>query len=43
MKEAHVELTVGQRTQKSWVFVAYIKDDFILGLDILRATMRQWT
>jgi hypothetical protein len=37
VKEAHVELTMGQRTLRSWVFVADIKDDFILGLDILRA------
>jgi hypothetical protein len=36
-KEAHVELTMGQRSLRSWVFVANIKDDFILGLDILRA------
>jgi hypothetical protein len=28
---------MGQRTLRSWVFVADIKDDFILGLDILRA------
>jgi predicted aspartyl protease len=37
VKEAHVELTMGRRTLRSWVFVADIKDDFILGLDILRA------
>jgi hypothetical protein len=37
VKEAHVELTMGRRTLSSWVFVADIKDDFILGLDILRA------
>jgi hypothetical protein len=37
MKEAHVELTMGRRTLRSWVFVADIKDDFILELDILRA------
>jgi hypothetical protein len=36
-KEAHVELTMGRRTLRSWVFVADIKDDFVLGLDILRA------
>jgi hypothetical protein len=36
-KEAHVELTMGRRTLSSWVFVADIKDDFLLGLDILRA------
>jgi hypothetical protein len=28
---------MGQRTLRSWVFVADIKDDLILGLDILRA------
>jgi hypothetical protein len=37
VKEAHVELTMGRRTLRSWVFVADIADDFILGLDILRA------
>jgi hypothetical protein len=37
MKDAHVELTMGQRTLRSWVFVADIADDFILGLDIQRA------
>jgi hypothetical protein len=37
VKEAHVELTMGLRTLRSWVFVADIKDDFILGLDLLRA------
>jgi hypothetical protein len=37
VKEAHVELTMGRRTLRSWVFVADIKDDFILGLYILRA------
>jgi hypothetical protein len=37
VKEAHVELTIGQRTLRSWVFDADITDDFILGLDILRA------
>jgi hypothetical protein len=37
VKEARVELTIGRRTMRSWVFVTDIKDDFILGLDILRA------
>jgi predicted aspartyl protease len=37
VKEAHVELTMGRRTLRSCVFVADIADDFILGLDILRA------
>jgi hypothetical protein len=37
VKEARVELTIGRRTLRSWVFVADITDDFILGLDILRA------
>jgi hypothetical protein len=37
VKEAHVELTMGWRTLRSWVFVVDIKDDFILLLDILRA------
>jgi hypothetical protein len=35
VKKAHVELTMGQRTLRSWVFVADIADDFLLGLDIL--------
>jgi hypothetical protein len=35
VKEARVELTLGQRTLGIWMFVADIKDDFILGLDIL--------
>jgi hypothetical protein len=37
VKEARVELTIGRRTLRSWVFVADITDDLILGLDILRA------
>jgi predicted aspartyl protease len=37
VKEARVELTIGRRTLRSWVFVADITNDFILGLDILRA------
>jgi predicted aspartyl protease len=37
VKEAHVELTMGQRTLRSWVFVADMADAFIMGLDILRA------
>jgi hypothetical protein len=37
VREANVELTMGQRTLRSWVFVADIADDHILGLDILRA------
>jgi hypothetical protein len=37
VKEAYTELTMGWRTLRSWVLDADIKDDFILGLDILRA------
>jgi hypothetical protein len=37
VKEAYVELTMGRRTLRNWVFVADIKDDFIPGLDILLA------
>jgi predicted aspartyl protease len=37
VKETHVELTLGRRTLRSWVFVADITDDFIVGLDILLA------
>jgi hypothetical protein len=36
VKEAHVELTMGLRTLRIWVFVDDIKDEFILGLDLLR-------
>jgi hypothetical protein len=36
-REALVELTLTQRALKIWVFVADIMDEFILGLDILRA------
>jgi hypothetical protein len=37
VKEALVELTLGQRALKIRVFVADITDEFILGLGILRA------
>jgi hypothetical protein len=37
VKEALVELTLGQRAVNIWVFVADIRDEFIPGLDILRA------
>jgi hypothetical protein len=37
MKVALEQLTLGQRALKIWVFVADITDEFILGLDILRA------
>jgi hypothetical protein len=37
VKEALVELTLGQRVLKIWVFVAGVRDEFIMGLDILRA------
>jgi hypothetical protein len=37
VKEVLVELTLGQRTLKIWVFVAEMTDEFILGLDILWA------
>jgi hypothetical protein len=36
VKETLVELILGQRALKIWVFVADIRDDFIMGLDILR-------
>jgi hypothetical protein len=36
VKEERVELTLERRTLRTWVFVADITDDFILGLDILR-------
>jgi predicted aspartyl protease len=37
LKEALVELTLGQRALRIWVFVAEVTDEFILGLDVLRA------
>jgi hypothetical protein len=37
VREALVELTLGQRALKFWVFVADITDEFVLGLDNLRA------
>jgi hypothetical protein len=37
LKKAFAELTLGQRTLRIWVFVAEITDQFILGLDVLRA------
>ena len=37
LKEALVELTLGRRALRIWVFVADVTDEFILGLDILRA------
>jgi hypothetical protein len=37
VEEARVELTIGRRTLRSWVFVADITDDYILELDILLA------
>jgi hypothetical protein len=37
VKDAQVELTLGRRALKIWVFVAEITDEFILGLDVLRA------
>jgi hypothetical protein len=37
LKEVFLTLTLGRRQPKSWVFVADITNEFILGLDILRA------
>jgi hypothetical protein len=37
VREALVEVTLGQQALKILVFVADITDEFILGLDILRA------
>jgi hypothetical protein len=37
VKKALVQLTLGQRALKIWVFVADVTDKFILGLDILRS------
>jgi hypothetical protein len=36
LKEALVELTLGQLALRIWVFVAEITDEFIIGLDVLR-------
>jgi hypothetical protein len=37
LKEVFLTLTLGQHPPKIWVFVADITNEFILGLDILRA------
>jgi hypothetical protein len=37
LKEVFLTLTLGRRPLKIWVFVANITNEFILGLDILRA------
>jgi hypothetical protein len=37
LKEALVELTLGWRALRIWVFVTKVMDEFILGLDVLRA------
>ena len=37
LKEALVELTVGRRAMRLWVFVEEVTDEFIQGLDVLRA------
>jgi hypothetical protein len=37
VKEALVEVTLGQLALKIWVFVTDMMDEFILGLNILRA------
>jgi hypothetical protein len=37
LKEAVVGLNLGQRALRIWVFVAEVTDEFILGLDVLRA------
>jgi hypothetical protein len=37
VKDVLLELTLGQRSLTIWVFFADMTDEFILGLDILRA------
>jgi hypothetical protein len=37
LKEIFLTMNLGQYPLKMWVFVANITNDFILGLDILRA------
>jgi len=37
LKEALVDLTLGRQALRIWVFVAEVTDEFILGLDVLRA------
>ena len=37
LKEAFVEVTLGRRALRIWVFVAEVTDEFILGLDVLLA------
>jgi hypothetical protein len=38
LKEVFLTLTLGRRPLKIWVFVAYMTNEFIMGLDILRAS-----
>jgi hypothetical protein len=38
LKEVFMTLTQGQRPLKTWVVVANITDEFILGLDVLQAS-----
>jgi len=37
LKEAFVELALGRWALRIWVFVTEVTDEFILGLDVLRA------
>jgi hypothetical protein len=37
LKEALVKLTLGQCPLTTWVFVANITDEFVLGLDVMHA------
>jgi hypothetical protein len=37
MKEAVIELSLGRPSLKIWVFVAEVRDEFILGLNVLLA------
>jgi hypothetical protein len=37
LKEALIELSLGQRALRFWVFITEITDEFILGIDVLWA------
>jgi hypothetical protein len=43
LKNARVELTLPRRALRIWVFVTDVTDEFILGLDVLRAYDALWT
>jgi hypothetical protein len=40
--EALVQTTVGRSVLRTWMFTVKIADDSILGLDVLRGSIRRW-